>query len=98
VFAAVFDGPIYHWDGKSWRQVHRARGTIRSFSGSGASDVFAVGDKGALEHFDGTVWRSLRDPDGGRVDESFTGDVMQSTAACTSAAAAGACCMAARLG
>jgi hypothetical protein len=73
VFAAVFDGPIYHWDGNAWRQVHRASGTIRSFSGSSASDVFAVGEKGALEHFDGSVWRTLRNPDGGRVDESFTG-------------------------
>jgi hypothetical protein len=73
VFAAASNGPIYHWNGQAWKQVHTAAGTIRSFSGTSAQDVFAVGEKGALVHFDGSAWRPLRNPDGGRSDELFTG-------------------------
>jgi hypothetical protein len=73
VYTAASNGPIYHWNGRVWKQVHTAAGTIRSFSGTSAQNVFAVGEKGALEHFDGSAWRPLRNPDGGRSDELFTG-------------------------
>jgi hypothetical protein len=73
VFVAAFDGPIYHWNGKEWRQVHTAPGTIRSFSGTSANDVFAVGEKGSLLRFDGSAWQTLRNPEGVRNDETFTG-------------------------
>ena len=73
VFAASANGPIYHWDGKRWRQVHTAAGTIRAFTGSGTHDVIAVGEKGALLHFDGASWRTLMNPDAAQPDETFTG-------------------------
>jgi hypothetical protein len=73
VFAAASDGPIYHWNGKTWRQVHTAAGTIRDFTGTGPDNVFAVGEEGALVHFDGTVWTTLSNPDDTRGDELFTG-------------------------
>lgn len=73
VFTAASNGPIYHWNGKTWQQVYTALGTISSFSGTSAQDVFAVGEKGALVHFDGSTWRALRSPDGVPSDELFTG-------------------------
>ena len=73
VFAAASEGPIYQWNGKNWRQVHVAAGTIRAFAGTGPSDVFAVGEQGALAHFDGTAWQTLNNPDDTEGDELFTG-------------------------
>jgi hypothetical protein len=73
VFAAASDGPIFHWNGKAWRQVHRAPGTIRAFSGTAPDNIFAVGEEGALLHFDGVTWHDLVKPDGTQGDELFTG-------------------------
>jgi len=73
VFVAASNGPIYQWNGKNWRRVHTAAGTIRAFAGTDPGNIFAVGEKGALAHFDGKAWQTIGNPDGTERDELFTG-------------------------
>jgi len=43
----------YIWDADSSGTVHG----LRAVWGSGADDIYAVGDAGTIRHFDGTAWR-----------------------------------------
>ncbi len=56
-------GLILHSDGKAWTRVETG---IPSFVwwiyGTGAHDVYAVGDKGLIWHFDGSTWSSVPSP------------------------------------
>jgi len=56
VFAVAASGSIWHYDGMSWRaQLTGRPGDLWGVGGSGAADVFAVGDSGIL-HYDGVSW------------------------------------------
>ena len=73
VFAAAFGGHIYYWNGKTWRQIYTAAGTIRAFSGTSAQNILAVGENSTLLHFNGTTWRDLHNPDDSTDYHLFTG-------------------------
>ena len=51
---------ILHYDGITWNEM--SSGTtnqLYSVWGSSPSDVFVVGDWGAILHYDGTAWRKM---------------------------------------
>ncbi len=48
---------FFQWDGTTWREVSSPSGGLNEIWGSASTDVFAVGDLGALVHFDGVEWR-----------------------------------------
>jgi hypothetical protein len=71
VFAATFMGALYHWDGKSWQQVHPSEGAaLHHIHGTGDSDIYCVGDRGIVLYFDGKSWRRIPYPD---EDDDITG-------------------------
>jgi hypothetical protein len=81
VFAAVYGGHIYHWDGVAWKVTHDAGPSpygkgIRAFGGSGPNDVYAVGVARTLLHWNGEAWRALAVP-GTAANEGLTGVVIQ---------------------
>ena len=48
---------MVHFTGASFETVPTASTTsIRGLWGSGASDVWAIGDSNTIQHWDGTVW------------------------------------------
>jgi hypothetical protein len=54
---------MLHYDGTSWSTV--SIGTVPilwSIWGSSASNVWAVGDNGAILHYNGTSWSSASSP------------------------------------
>src|SRR5207253_8525905 len=54
-------GTILHYDGTSW--TPQTSGTTQELNGvwgSGATDVFAVGDRGTILLYDGTNWTTQR--------------------------------------
>jgi len=51
---------IVYFDGHTWSRVHSSNiqtRTLRSVWGSTTSDLWAVGDDGAIAHYDGVDWR-----------------------------------------
>jgi hypothetical protein len=52
---------IYHFDGSGWSYVNLKVNLMRGLWGSGASDVFAVGQwgYGEIYHYDGTSWNMV---------------------------------------
>lgn len=53
-------GLILHSDGKTWSEVPTAiPGFVWWIYGSGAHDVYAVGEAGLIWHYDGATWSSV---------------------------------------
>ena len=65
VYAGVYDGHIFRWDGTAWAQVFDGPGggigAIRAFGGS-VADVYALGLDRTILHFDGGAWRRVGIP------------------------------------
>jgi len=58
---------ILHWDGKSWKRNKVAQGgPLRAITGTGANDVWTVGDHGTVLHWNGKAWASV--PSGTEAD------------------------------
>ena len=50
---------VFHWDGTAWTRVEtRTVPNLAEVWGSGATDVWAVGQGGGMLHWDGTRWIS----------------------------------------
>lgn len=50
-------GTILHWNGSTWSSAYAGSGDhFNAISGSGPSDIYAVGSAGNMTHFDGTTW------------------------------------------
>lgn len=77
VFVGTYLGHIYQWNGRAWTQTYEGKvprgGTIRAFSGSSSTDVFAVGDNGVLLYFNGRSWTQQAVPGDPNGKENFTG-------------------------
>lgn len=53
-------GLVLHFDGKGWSPVETgAKSFLWWIYGSGADDVYAVGDKGLILHYDGEAWTTV---------------------------------------
>jgi hypothetical protein len=58
VFAACFDGTVFHWNGTAWRDTATGVSTpLGVLYGSGPADVYCAGMFSRVLHYDGTVWR-----------------------------------------
>jgi hypothetical protein len=66
-------GGFLHWDGASWTEVASPAGGLNEIWGSSSSNVFAVGDQGAVVHFDGARWQTQRTPASGRALHAIVG-------------------------
>jgi hypothetical protein len=50
-------GTIFHYNGTSWTSTFAGAGDqFRAISGTGDSDIYAVGNQGSVTHFNGTSW------------------------------------------
>ena len=58
---------ILHWDGKSWKRNKVAGGgPLRAITGTGANDVWTVGDRGTVLRWNGKTWSPV--PSGTEAD------------------------------
>jgi hypothetical protein len=74
VFAATFDGPVYHWDGRAWTEQETDVTTgLNHLHGSGPGDVFCVGDRGVVLHYDGSRWSRVPFPGDSDTNTALTG-------------------------
>ncbi len=57
-------GDVLHWDGAAWTRqlVDDAGIPLYGITGTGATDVFAVGDLGAIAHSTGGAWTDMAFP------------------------------------
>ena len=59
-------GRVAHYNGTDWQvSIVTDSSALWSVWGTSASDVFAVGDFGAIVHYDGTSWSSMVNPASG---------------------------------
>ena len=76
VYAGIYGGHIYRWDGNSWTQVFEGpadgNGTIGAFGGV-PNDIYAVGQNATILHFDGDTWQPIYAPEPQNGNEAFTG-------------------------
>ena len=52
---------VLHYDGSTWTRESLAPG-LNDIWGSSASDVFVVGQEGAIFHYDGATWTAMTSP------------------------------------
>lgn len=69
----TFQGVMYRWDGRAWRESYDALGTAIHRIHGVADDVFAVGHDGLILRWDGERWRRIPFPDGLGAGEVLTG-------------------------
>jgi uncharacterized protein YjdB len=58
VWAVTQGGEVLFWNGSTWAVVHTQARPLYGVSGTGPSDVHAVGLDGVALHFDGTDWQT----------------------------------------
>jgi hypothetical protein len=58
------EGIILHFNGTSWTETRYGTGGLhlKAAWGTGANDIFAVGDNGTILHFNGTTWTPMPTP------------------------------------
>jgi hypothetical protein len=58
------EGIILHFNGTSWTETRYGTGGLhlKAVWGTGANDIFAVGDNGTILHFNGTAWTPMPTP------------------------------------
>ena len=60
---AVGWGKIQRWDGSNWTEVTSpTTETLYGMDARTASDIWAVGDDGAIIHYDGGMWQTVTSP------------------------------------
>jgi len=61
-------GDVLHWDGEAWTRHAVGVGLpLYGITGTGAGDVFAVGDLGTIAHTTGGEWASMALPEPGSI-------------------------------
>ncbi len=73
IWAATYEGPIYHWAGKAWQEgASENRQALNQISGRSKTEVYAVGYGATVFHWDGHRWWPLKRPEAVHPREVFT--------------------------